>query len=233
MICECTIAQKMRALVVLLLLTIQFTASFVSNRRWNFLYLKSRLSLIDQRFDENLKFAVTGGGAFSLALATVLANKNISSVLLVRNESVAQSINLYRYHPKYLSNYSLSSRISATTNTKVLLDQDYIIHAVPMQSSREYLQSVKNLISSRTPILSVSKGVEQGTFALMNQIILDVLGPQQKAAFLSGPSFAQEIMNRQATAVVIASTDLNLATELSELLSSVEFRCHTSSDVKV
>merc|ERR1711871_1196878 len=42
---------------------------------------------------------------------------------------------------------------------------------------------------------------------------------------------AREIMNRQATAVVIASTEDALANELAEMLSSVEFRCHTSRDV--
>ena len=66
----------------------------------------------------------------------------------------------------------------------------------------------------------------------MNDIILEVLGVEQRAAFLSGPSFAKEIMDGQATAVVIASTDDALASELTEILSSVEFRCHTSRDVK-
>ena len=49
---------------------------------------------------------------------------------------------------------------------------------------------------------------------------------------MSGPSFAKEIMNGQATAVVIASSDEALSNELSDILSSVEFRCHTTSDVK-
>ena len=40
-------------------------------------------------------------------------------------------------------------------------------------------------------------------------------------------------MDGEATAVVIASADDTLASELSEILSSGEFRCHTSRDVKV
>ena len=67
----------------------------------------------------------------------------------------------------------------------------------------------------------------------MNDVITQTLGEHRRAAFLSGPSFAKEIMNGQATAVVIASTDDSLSSELSEILSSVEFRCHTSRDVKV
>lgn len=40
-------------------------------------------------------------------------------------------------------------------------------------------------------------------------------------------------MDGEATAVVIASTEAALAKELAEIFSSVEFRCHTSSDVVV
>ena len=72
-----------------------------------------------------------------------------------------------------------------------------------------------------------------GTFSLMNDIITESLGSEQRCAFLSGPSFALEIMNNQATAVVIASLDDVLANELSYILSSNEFRCHTSHDVMV
>ena len=39
-------------------------------------------------------------------------------------------------------------------------------------------------------------------------------------------------MDGTATAVVIASKDDTLASELADMLSSVEFRCHTSRDVK-
>lgn len=111
-------------------------------------------------------------------------------------------------------------------------DADFIVHAVPMQSSRQFLSDMKQYLPPEAPILSVTKGVEQSTFCLMNDVIQQTLGTERRAAFLSGPSFAKEIMDGQATAVVIASTDDLLASELTEILSSVEFRCHTSRDVK-
>ena len=101
-----------------------------------------------------------------------------------------------------------------------------------MQSSRQFLSDMKQYLPPEAPILSVTKGVEQSTFCLMNDVIQQTLGTERRAAFLSGPSFAKEIMDGQATAVVIASTDDLLASELTEILSSVEFRCHTSRDVK-
>jgi glycerol-3-phosphate dehydrogenase (NAD+) len=195
--------------------------------------LSFNLADFSSRYD-NLRFTILGGGSFSLALAKVLSDKSISCKLLVRNESFAEIINKNHYHPKYLSSYTLSSKITACTDpSEALAHCDYVIHAIPMQSSRSFLQNIKNHIKPEVPILSVTKGIEQKTFCLMNEILAETFGVNQKTAYLSGPSFAQEIMNSQATTVVIASADQTLAKDLSNILSSVHFRCHTSSDVKV
>lgn len=186
-----------------------------------------------ERAYDKLQFAILGGGAFSLAIAKVLSYKNITSFMLVRNQSVADHINEHHYHPKYLTDSILPNQLIATADPAVALkDADFIIHAVPMQQSRGFLESIKEYLPENTPILSVTKGVEQSTFCLMNDIILETLGPERRAAFLSGPSFAKEIMNGEATAVVIASNHDYLASELAEILSCDFFRCHTSRDVK-
>eukprot|EP01033_Poteriospumella_lacustris_P005240 gene5239-3746_t len=90
---------------------------------------------------------------------------------------------------------------------------------------------MKSFMKENVPILSVAKGIERNTCKLMSEIIAEELGEDQRCAFLSGPSFAREIMESQPTAVVIASTEASLAKELAEMLSCIEFRCHTSSDV--
>ena len=46
-----------------------------------------------------------------------------------------------------------------------------------------------------------------------------------------GPSFAREIVEGVATAVVIASEDLDLARDLAVLMSDDNFKCFTSQDV--
>lgn len=208
-------------------------------RRSNFklkMTSSSRSADIENSFmrGKRIKFALLGGGAFSLALSKVLSYKNISTTMLVRNQTVADYINEKHYHPKYLPESLLPMQLYATSDpAEALSDATFVIHAVPMQQSREFLENMKPYLSPNIPILSVTKGVEQTTFCLMNDIISQTLGQEQKAAFLSGPSFAKEIMNGEATAVVIASTDDALSSELAEILSSEEFRCHTSRDVKV
>lgn len=141
---------------------------------------------------QDLKFAILGGGAFSLALSKVLSYKNIHSNLLVRNQSVADHINTFHQHPKYLPESLIPSQVWATSDPSLALqDVDFIVHAVPTQQSRSFLTSVKHLIKPQTPILSVSKGVEQNSCCLMNEVLQEIFGPEQRTAYLSGPSFAQ------------------------------------------
>jgi glycerol-3-phosphate dehydrogenase len=65
----------------------------------------------------------------------------------------------------------------------------------------------------------------------MADILKECLGEERSYAFLSGPSFAREICEGVATAVVVASEDLLLAKDIAELLSDDSFRVFTSKDV--
>jgi glycerol-3-phosphate dehydrogenase (NAD+) len=63
----------------------------------------------------------------------------------------------------------------------------------------------QSILPHDVPIISVSKGLEVGTGKMMSEVIPDALGRRQPAAFLSGPSFAKEIMDLRPTGVVAAS----------------------------
>lgn len=179
-----------------------------------------------------VRITVMGGGNFGLALATVVARKGIPTTLLVRSDEVAAEINETHRHPRYMSDIVLPRTVRATTNTKsALSDATYIIHAVPVQYTREFLQTVKDEIPSGVPILSASKGIETSSLGFMADILKECLGEDRSYAFLSGPSFAREICEGVATAVVIASEDLMLADDLADLMAGEDFAVFTSRDV--
>lgn len=179
-----------------------------------------------------IRIAVMGGGNFGLALATICGRQGIQTTILVRSDTVADHINEQHNHPSYCPDIPLPKSIRATTDAALALsDATYIIHAVPCQYSRNFLNSVNQFIPPTTPILSVSKGIESTSLGFMNEILEDCLGDERQYAFLSGPSFAREIREGVATAVVIASDDLDLARDLAGLLSDDTFRAFTSKDV--
>lgn len=179
-----------------------------------------------------VRVTVMGGGNFGLALATVVARKGIPTTLLVRSDDVATSINEDHRHPRYMSDVSLPRTVRATTDkSSALSDATYIIHAVPVQYTRSFLETVKDEIPPGVPILSASKGIETSSLGFMADILKECLGEDRSYAFLSGPSFAREIVEGVATAVVIASEDLMLADDLADLMAGEDFAVFTSRDV--
>jgi len=179
-----------------------------------------------------VRVAVMGGGNFGLALATVVARNKIPATLLVRSATVAEELNTQHKHPRYMSDVTLPTLVRATADpATALLDATYIIHAVPCQYTREFLENVREYIPVGTPVLSASKGIETTSLGFLSDILKDCLGSDRPYAFLSGPSFAREICEGVATAVVVASEDLLLAEDLADLLSSENFRVFTTRDV--
>lgn len=179
-----------------------------------------------------VRITVMGGGNFGLALSLVLARNQIPTTLLVRTQGVAEHVNSHREHPQYLKGIKIPPCVHATADPKeALKDATYMIHAVPVQYTRKFLEKVVPHMPPGAPILSVSKGIETSSLMLMNDILKETCGAGRSYAFLSGPSFAREIAMNQATAVVIASDDSSLANDFAEVLSSPSFRCFTSRDV--
>jgi glycerol-3-phosphate dehydrogenase len=66
----------------------------------------------------------------------------------------------------------------------------------------------------------------------MSDVIPEALGrPDHPTAFLSGPSFAKEVMERHPTTVVVASASEDLAVKVQKLFLSLDFRVYVSTDV--
>jgi len=173
-----------------------------------------------------------GGGNFGLALASLCSRRGIPTTLLVRSQETADAINTNHTHPRYMQGITFPNNLRATSKPEECLpDATYIIHAVPVQYSREFLTSVSKYIPPNTPVLSASKGIETTSLGFMADILKECLGEDRPYAFLSGPSFAREICEGVATAVVIASEDLLLAKDFAEMLSDDNFRAFTSRDV--
>jgi glycerol-3-phosphate dehydrogenase (NAD+) len=130
-----------------------------------------------------------------------------------------------------MSDLSLPPSVSATADpTLPFAAATLIIHAVPVQYTRSTLLPLLPHIPPSTPLLSVSKGIECSSLMFMAELLPSLLG-ERPYAYLSGPSFAREMLLRLPTAVVVASASPALADDVSALLSSPSFRCYTSRDV--
>ncbi|XP_024397624.1 glycerol-3-phosphate dehydrogenase [NAD(+)] 2, chloroplastic [Physcomitrium patens] len=181
------------------------------------------------------KIVVLGGGSFGTAMAVLLArNKaDMNVTLLLRDHAICQAINDHHMNLKYFPRHQLPKNVTATTDPReALQDAQYCVHAVPVQSSSEFLRSIAEHVPATLPILSVSKGLELSTLEMMSQVIPRALGnPRQPVAVISGPSFAIELMDELPTAMVAASRDKELARACQQLLASRYLRVNISTDV--
>ena len=95
------------------------------------------------------------------------------------------------------------------------LEREYIVLVIPAQSIREWFQ--KHFVDKNQKFLIASKGIEIKTGALLNDIIYEFIEPE-RVAFLSGPSFASEVIKSLPTALVVSSQNNKLAKKFSDAL---------------
>lgn len=70
-----------------------------------------------------------------------------------------------------------------------------------------------------------------GSGQMMSELIPSALERKQPAVFLSGPSFAKEVMQNRPTGVVAACKDAKLARTVQALFASPTMRVNTTTDV--
>src|SRR2546428_10834295 len=79
-------------------------------------------------------------------------------------------------------------------------------------------------VTGKPLIVSVSKGLEPDRLVTLSCVLDQVFGPATPLAVLSGPSFAQEVYQRQPTAVVVAAADEAVARRGSQGISPARLR---------
>jgi glycerol-3-phosphate dehydrogenase (NAD(P)+) len=117
-------------------------------------------------------------------------------------------------------------------------DCTLIVSAIPTQYVRSVWRRLESHVPPGVPVVSVSKGIENGTLLRPTQIIADVMLSQwtrQNArpslAALSGPNIAAELARYLPATAVAASDDADLAKRVQELFSTPWFRVYTNDDV--
>ncbi|THV07618.1 glycerol-3-phosphate dehydrogenase [Dendrothele bispora CBS 962.96] len=184
------------------------------------------------------KVLVFGAGNFGSCLADHLGDSEHEVFLWAREAELINHFNEFHRNPSYLRDHQFSTNIEAVGPEipgKELIDKmDVLLFAIPTQFLRENLTKLRpNLDDKRLPLLIfVNKGIEIGTHALTLEIIADTCGSDvaKAATFISGPSFAKEIVQRQPTSVSVASFTETEAQKATMLFHQPHFRCYTGSD---
>src|SRR5215469_6083507 len=177
------------------------------------------------------KVVVLGGGSWGTTVASICARRG-PTLQWVRSEATAKDINEHHRNSRYLGNdVILSDTLRATTDFAEAANcADVIVMGVPSHGFRKVLTELASELRPWVPVVSLVKGLEQGTNMRMSQIIEELL-PGHPAGILAGPNIAREVAEGYAAAAVLAMPDQHLATRLSGLFRTRRFRVYTTDDV--
>jgi glycerol-3-phosphate dehydrogenase (NAD(P)+) len=181
-----------------------------------------------------MDIAVIGAGSWGTALGKVLADKGHQVTLWDRDAQNLDAIARTHENPKYLPKVVLPPTLGAEPDLdKAVTGKPFVVAVVPSHVMREVMSRVGKSIAPDAIVVSASKGIENESLQTMDEVLKEVLPGKVGArlAFLSGPSFAKEVVRDLPTAVVMASRDRNVADEAAKVFHGEHFRVYTSDDV--
>ncbi len=174
---------------------------------------------------------VLGGGSWGTTVASICARRG-PTVQWVRSAETAEDINTNHRNSAYLGEeVELPETLRATNDfAEAAHCADVIVMGVPSHGFRGVLGELAKELRPWVPVVSLVKGLEQGTNMRMSQIIEEVL-PGHPAGILAGPNIAKEVAEGYAAAAVLAMPDRNLASNLASMFRTKRFRTYTTDDV--
>ena len=177
------------------------------------------------------KVVVLGGGSWGTTVASICARR-APTLQWVRSEQTAADINDNHRNSRYLGKeVVLSDSLRATTDfAEAANSADVVVMGVPSHGFRGVLEELAAELRPWVPVVSLVKGLEQGTNMRMSQIVDEVL-PGHPAGILAGPNIAREVAEGYAAAAVLAMPDQHLAAQLALLFRTKRFRVYTTDDV--
>ncbi|EAH5177048.1 NAD(P)H-dependent glycerol-3-phosphate dehydrogenase [Campylobacter lari] len=152
-----------------------------------------------------MKIAVVGAGKWGSALYDALS---------VKNECAITS-----FHEKDLSYF---------VSTKEALGYEYLVFALYAQGMHEWLAN--NFKGLNQKILVASKGIDCKSLKFMDEVFGEFIS-SDRLCFLSGPSFASEVLEKKPCALVISGKNQALCNQFASFFPNY-IKTYTSSDVK-
>ncbi len=150
------------------------------------------------------KIGVIGAGKWGSALAFALG---------IENDVVITS-RTHRPMPNFVS-------------LDEILKCEYLVIAIPAQQIASWLK--KNFVSNNQKILVAAKGIEASSGRFLYDIYKNYV-TDENMAFLSGPSFASEVMQSLPTALVVNSKNELLSDKFASFFPPF-IKAYTSTDI--
>ncbi|HKF48542.1 MAG TPA: NAD(P)H-dependent glycerol-3-phosphate dehydrogenase [Terracidiphilus sp.] len=182
----------------------------------------------------NPRIVVLGAGAWGTAIALSITRAGRHAVLWAHTPDLAREIINAGENRQFLPGFPLLDTITVTADDESIARADILFSVIPSEFLRPTMARLRTHMHTGQVLVSATKGVENGTFLRMTQVIASSIaetGLTLPIGALSGPSFAREVAEGQPTVVTVAFDDHAVAALVQREISSESLRLYTSADI--
>lgn len=179
------------------------------------------------------KIGILGAGTWGTALANLLTGIGHHVTLWSKFPEDVETLTSTHTH-RNLPGVEISDKIYFSNDIEESVKgKDVIVIATPSVYVRETTASARPFFSSNQIVVTVSKGIEEGTLMTTSEIIHDVLKDKDlPVVALSGPTHAEEVAIGLPTLIVSACEDIKYAEIIQNVFySSKCLRVYTNDDI--
>jgi glycerol-3-phosphate dehydrogenase (NAD(P)+) len=178
------------------------------------------------------RISIVGDGQMGLVLADALVHRGLSVTLWGPFPDIVEHLRLRRENPSRLPGFRLDDAVAVTADpAEAVRDCTLAINAIPSQFIGEVWSRVAGSLPAGCPIVSVAKGLENGTLRRPSQVLRDTASRAGPACALSGPTIATELAAHLPAVMVAASEDAELASRVQDCFDAPWLRIYTGSDL--
>ena len=174
-----------------------------------------------------MKTAVVGSGAWGTALAIRLCQNGHDVTMWTYEKDLIPEMNATHRNPR-LPQAVLPDALNISGDYSCVSGCKLVVIASPSFPLRSVCHGVAPYLDTDAVVVSVTKGLEQGTHLRMSQVAAQETG--KNVVVLTGPSHAEEVSINVPTGLLSASTDQALAEFVQDAFMADTLRVYTSPD---
>ena len=180
-----------------------------------------------------MRILTLSAGVWGTTLSVLLAENGHDVTVWEYSGKVVEEIRRTGHHPR-LPHMPIPSQIAFSTDlAQALAGREVVLCVVPAEHVRSTLSQLAQQGYAGQIVIMASKGIEQGSMALLADVAREVLGPsaEGRIGLLSGPTIAWEVSQGVPTAITASAADPAVARTIQGLFHSPRFRVYTQTDM--
>ena len=174
-----------------------------------------------------MKVAVVGSGAWGTALAIRLCKNGHDVTMWTFETELIPQMEQQRVNPR-LPGAVLPENLKISGDYSCIAGCKLVVIASPSFPMRAVCRGTAPHLDADAVLVSVTKGIEEGTCLRMSQIVEQETG--KRVVVLCGPSHAEEVALDVPTGLLAACEDKALAEAVQDAFMSDTLRVYTGSD---